>query len=164
MAWVGHAFVPWCMQVQALGTQKEQLQKRVIEVERERGSFLRHMEELRRHSTTLQEDNGRLLTELDRLRQAMKQVGSVKVLVKKRRRTAMPWRVGTRAWLWDKSCDVSRHSSTPHAPVLTDVGCTETGSAYTEGSVRVCMATSGSGLIRAVPYGHAAICTNPRSC
>ncbi len=75
--------VPWCVQVQALGTQKEQLQKRVIEVERERGLFFRHMEELRRHSTTLQEDNGRLLTELNKLRQAMKQVGFVKGLVQR---------------------------------------------------------------------------------
>ena len=77
MTWgVSDTFVPWCVQVQALGTQKEQLQKRVVEVERERGLFFRHMEEMRRHSTTLQEDNGRLLTELNRLRQAMKQVGS----------------------------------------------------------------------------------------
>ena len=66
------------MQVQALGSQKEQLQKRVTEVERERGLFFRHMEELRRHSTNLQEDNERLLTELNRMRQAMKQVGFVK--------------------------------------------------------------------------------------
>ena len=80
MAWVGHTFVPWLMQVQALGTQKEQLQKRVMEVERERGLFFRHMEELRQHSNTLQEDNGRLLTELNRLRQTMKQVGFAKGL------------------------------------------------------------------------------------
>ena len=118
---VGHTFVPWCMQVQALGTQMEQLQKRVIEVERERGLFFRHMEELRRHSTTLQEDNGRLLAELTRLRQAIKQVGSVRVPVKRGRRAAMPWRVRIRAGVQVMSCNASRHSPSPLAPVLTEL-------------------------------------------
>ena len=91
----------WCVQVQALGAQKEQLQKRVVEVEREHGLFFRHMEELRRHSTTLQEDNGRLLAELSRLRQAMKQVGFVKRLVQ--RGGKLPCRGRSEAGHWPRT-------------------------------------------------------------